>query len=98
MSQSKQALSTQNLYQRITTILDRAQGQVVRTVNHSMVISYWLIGREIVEEIQQGEERAKYGKQLISDLSQRLNVKYGSGFSIANLRNFRQFYQSGLCT
>jgi len=93
MSQSKQALSTQNLYQRITTILDRAQGQVVRTVNHSMVISYWLIGREIVEEIQQGEERAKYGKQLISDLSQRLNVKYGSGFSIANLRNFRQFYQ-----
>jgi predicted nuclease of restriction endonuclease-like (RecB) superfamily len=92
MSQSKQALSTQNLYQRITTILDRAQGQVVRTVNHCMVISYWLIGREIVEEIQQGEERAGYGKQVVSELSQRLNEKYGSGFSVTSLKYFKSFY------
>jgi len=40
-----------------------------------MIIAYWLIGREIVQAIQGGEERAEYGKQIIKDLSGRLNHK-----------------------
>ena len=58
-----------------------------------MVIAYWLIGREIVHEIQGGTKRATYGKQTIEQLSKKLTSKYGSGFSVANLRNFRQFYE-----
>jgi predicted nuclease of restriction endonuclease-like (RecB) superfamily len=57
-----------------------------------MVTAYWLIGREIVEEEQKGQERAKYGSYLLSELSFRLTNKYGKGFSIGNLKHIRQFY------
>lgn len=80
------------LFDRIVTILDEARGNVVRAVNTGMVTAYWLIGREIVEEVQGGAERAEYGKQLLSDLSTRLMRRYGSGFSVPNLQNFRKFY------
>lgn len=59
-----------------------------------MVISYWLIGREIVHVLQAGEDRAEYGMHLINDLSNRLIERYGKGFSVPNLKLFRQFYQS----
>jgi len=46
-----------------------------------MVTAYWLIGREIVMELQGGDERAEYGKQVIENLSERLTNRYGKGFS-----------------
>jgi len=81
------------LFDRIVTILEQARGNVVQAVNTNMVLAYWLIGREIVEEIQRGEERAEYGEQVLENLSVRLTDRYGKGFSVANLKNFRQFYQ-----
>jgi predicted nuclease of restriction endonuclease-like (RecB) superfamily len=57
-----------------------------------MVIAYWLIGREIVEEIQNGSDRAEYGKQIIENLSKYLNQRYKKGFSVSNLKYFRSFY------
>jgi len=57
-----------------------------------MVIAYWLIGREIVQELQGGDERAEYGKQVIENLSKQLTERYGRGFSTTNLRYFRTFY------
>ncbi|MFA6713735.1 MAG: PDDEXK nuclease domain-containing protein [Victivallales bacterium] len=83
---------TTHLFERIVSILEEARNNVVRSVNSNMVIAYWLIGREIVENIQSGEERAEYGKQVIEELSDKLNSRYGSGFSVPNLKNFRQFY------
>ena len=50
------------------------------------------VGKRIVEEEQKGENRAKYGQALIKDLSIELNAEFGKGFSVANLKNFRQFY------
>jgi hypothetical protein len=47
----------------------------------------------IVEDEQQGKERAAYGKNVLKDLSGRLNEKFGKGFSEQNLRNMRQFFQ-----
>ena len=82
------------LFERIVAILEEARGNLVRAVNTQMVTAYWLIGREIVEEIQGGEERATYGKQVIESLSARLTERYGKGFSVPNLKNFRQFYQA----
>jgi hypothetical protein len=76
----------------VTTILEQARSNVVRSVNSEMVIAYWLVGREIVEEEQQGEKRAEYGKRLIADLSQRLTEHYEKRFSVAHLKNLRQFY------
>ena len=81
-----------DLFARVVSILEQVRANVVRAVNSNMVIAYWLIGREIVQVIQGGDERAEYGKQIIKDLSVRLNKKYGKGFSTSNLWYFRQFY------
>lgn len=80
------------LFERVAGILESARGRVVRSVNHETITTYWLIGREIVQALQGGEARAQYGATLISGLSQRLTKRYGTGFSAANLKNFRQFY------
>ncbi|MBN1625643.1 MAG: DUF1016 family protein [Deltaproteobacteria bacterium] len=80
------------LFDRIVSILEQARGNVVRAVNTNMVLAYWLIGREIVEEIQRGRGRAKYGEKVIEDLSARLTTRYAQGFSVANLQWFRKFY------
>lgn len=82
------------LFGRVATILDEARGQVVQVVNTQMVRAYWLIGREMVQALQGGEERAAYGKKVVADLSARLTERYGPGFSAPNLKNFRQFYQA----
>jgi predicted nuclease of restriction endonuclease-like (RecB) superfamily len=81
-----------NLFDRVVVIIEKALANVVRSINNNMVIAYWLIGRESVQEIQGGEERAEYGKQVIEQLSVRLTEKYGRGFSTTNLRYFRTFY------
>ena len=83
-----------SLFDRVVDILEEARSNVVRAVNSNMVLACWLIGREIVQELQGGEERAEYGKQVVEDLSKSLIERYGSGFSIANIKNFRQFYQA----
>lgn len=82
-----------DLFDRIVAILEEARRQVVHAVNSEMVTSYWHIGREIVQELQGGGRRAKYGEQLLAGLSERLTQRYGEGFSVTNLRYMRQFYQ-----
>lgn len=88
------AVDVDSLFARVVSILEQARTNVVRSVNNNMVIAYWLIGREIVQELQSGEERAEYGKRLISELSERLTKKYGSGFSTTNMWYFRQIYMT----
>jgi predicted nuclease of restriction endonuclease-like (RecB) superfamily len=82
----------QNIYRRIKVILETAQTAVARTVNTTHVIANWLIGREIVEEEQQGNKRASYGKNEIIELSNKLQLEFGSGYSMQNLFYMRQFY------
>jgi hypothetical protein len=80
-----------SLMDRVVSILEQARSNVARAVNSNMVIAYWLIGREIVEALQSGEQRAEYGLSLLNDLSEKLGRRYGQGFSITNLRYFRLF-------
>ena len=80
------------VFGRIVDILEEARSHVSRTVNSAMVVAYWLIGQEIVEEEQKGQKRADYGKALLQDLSQRLNKLYGGGFSLTTLQDCRKFY------
>ena len=81
-----------NLYSRIAGILQAAKENVVRAVNQTMVYTYYEIGRMIVEDEQQGKERAEYGMQILEDLSLKLTRNFGKGFSIVNLRQMRAFY------
>ncbi len=82
----------ETLFDRVSSILDEARRNVVRAVNSNMVIAYWLIGREIVHELQGGEARAEYGKKVIEDLSLRLTERFGRGYSEQSLQNYRRFY------
>ena len=86
------AAKPEELFFRIVSILEQARGNVVRAANTNMVLAYWLTGREIVHDLQAGEERAEYGKQMLADLSSRLIQRYGNGYSVPNLQNFRKFY------
>ena len=83
-----------SLADAIATQIEQARGQLRQTVNSVMVQSYWNIGRLIVEDEQQGESRAEYGKQQLQQLSQQLTERLGKGFDITNLRKMRTFYQA----
>ncbi len=82
------------LYQRIREILDNARNKVYRTANFEMVQAYWNVGKEIVEEEQQGKDRADYGTYLLIELSAKLTKEYGKGFTETNLRYMRLFYNA----
>lgn len=82
------------LYSKIADLLKIAKQNVVRAVNQTMVYTYYEIGRMIVEDEQQGKERAEYGKQVLKELSEQLTDDFGKGFSVDNLQNMRQFYQA----
>jgi predicted nuclease of restriction endonuclease-like (RecB) superfamily len=85
---------TEALFDRVISILEQARNHVVRAVNTQMVLAYWLIGREIVEELQRGEKRTEYGQQILELLSAGLTARYGRGYSVTNLKYFRLFYQA----
>ncbi len=81
-----------NLYSKIAELLQSARQQVVRSVNRTMVYTYYEIGRMIVEDEQQGKKRAEYGKRVLKELSAKLTAEFGKGFSKRNLEQMRQFY------
>ena len=78
-------------YEKIQTILASARSKVYQTANFAMVEAYWQIGRSIVIE-QGGADRAEYGARLLNELSRRMTRDFGKGFTVANLKNMRQFY------
>lgn len=80
------------LYSRIAQIIALARQKVASTVNLTMVHTYFEIGRMIVEEEQQGKERAAYGKAVLKALSVKLLATFGKGFSVDNLERMKKFY------
>jgi len=77
-------------YGKVRETVLTAKNKVYAAVNFTMVEAYWEIGKEIAEAIG---DRAEYGKQLLSYLSEQLTVEFGQGFTVRNLRAMRQFYQ-----
>lgn len=80
------------LARKISSLLKNAREKVVREINQTMVLTYYEIGRLIVEEEQHGKDRAEYGRELIKGLSEKLTNVFGKGFSVTNLKQMRQFY------
>ena len=81
-----------NYINEIKTILKNARQKAYTAVNSAMVEAYWEIGRRIVEEEQNGKERAEYGKEILQNLSKELTEEFGKGYSYRTLREIRQFY------
>jgi len=86
-------LQNTQLLQNISSLLDNARKKVAVAVNQTIVLTYYEIGRMIVEDEQNGGNRAEYGKAVLKDLSLHLTEKFGRGFSEDNLFNMRKFYQ-----
>jgi len=82
----------QQTYERIRAILSDARARAYRAINTAMVAAYWEIGRAIVEQEQQGQQRAEYGQALLEELSSRLKSEFGKGFDPSNLAKMRAFY------
>ncbi|MFT2096935.1 PDDEXK nuclease domain-containing protein [Marinomonas sp. 2405UD66-6] len=82
----------QHLLTTISSTFSDGQEKTVAAINVNLVMTYWKIGQHIVEFEQQGEATAGYGKQLLSQLSKDLKLQHGKGFSLSNLKRFRQFY------
>jgi predicted nuclease of restriction endonuclease-like (RecB) superfamily len=85
---------TTNYIIDIKQILAQARQKAYAAINFAMTEAYWLIGKRIVEEEQQGKERAAYGEEILKTLSIELTKEFGKGFSERSLRDFRQFYLS----
>ncbi len=82
-----------DIYEEIRNLLKSARENIVLNVNSTMTKTYFLIGKRIVEEEQNGNKRAEYGKSLLKTLSQKLSQEFGKGFSETNLEQMRKFYK-----
>ena len=80
------------LFENISKLIDEARKHVKTTVNAAMAYTYFGVGKYIIEDEQQGEKRAAYGKAVLKNLSVRLTDKYGKGWSVATLKNAKKFY------
>lgn len=82
------------LFDSIRELLINSRSQLIKTVNTVMVQTYWQIGKLIVEDEQEGNTRAAYGKQVLENLAKELQREFGKGFDSRNLRHMRAFYLS----
>jgi predicted nuclease of restriction endonuclease-like (RecB) superfamily len=88
------SLVENSFYKEIKKLLQDARQKVYQSINSTMTLTYYKIGKRIVEEEQGGEKRAEYGKALLKNLSEQLSKEFGKGYSEQNLKNMRQFYLS----
>ena len=80
------------LFENIKNLIKESQNRIITAISNTMSLTYFEIGRMIVEEEQKGELRANYGKQIIKTLSIKLTKDFGQGFSMRNIEQMRQFY------
>lgn len=80
------------LFEEVSALIESARYSVIRATNVTMVTTYFLIGRQIIEHEQAGKIRADYAKSILKNLSKALNKRFGKGFSEDNLSNMRRFY------
>jgi len=92
MSSEELSISKDEIYKNIRESIVNAQTKVYSVVNFAMVQAYWEIGKEIYEACGEND-RAEYGKNLLAEISKLLTKEFGKGFTIANLKNMRQFYR-----
>lgn len=87
-------LPINNLCRNSIELVEYARSITARQINLVQLMTFYAIGRWIVEVEQQGESRAKYGRHIIKNLSEAMNTQFGRGFSVDTLENARKFYQT----
>lgn len=87
-------ISQDLLFQGIRELISNAREKVFRVANSTLLLTYWQIGQLIVEDEQNGKDRAEYGKFVLKNLSKQLTLEFGKGFDYTNLSNMRKFYNA----
>lgn len=82
------------LFSEIKEIILQSRQRVFRMANSVLLETYWQIGKLIIEDEQQGKDRAEYGKAVLKTLANQLTLEFGKGFDDSNLRNMRSFYKA----
>jgi len=82
------------LFSKIAGLIEESRHRVATTVNTAMVYTYYEVGRYIVEDEQQGNYRAEYGKAVLKELAERLTEQFGKGWSEKHLRRCRFFFNT----
>ncbi|WP_456315463.1 PDDEXK nuclease domain-containing protein [Pseudomonas shirazensis] len=80
------------LFSEIKEIILESRQRVFKIANSFLLETYWQIGKLIIEDEQQGKERADYGKSTLKNLANQLTFEFGKGFDERNLNNMRAFY------
>lgn len=80
------------LFNEIEKVIVENRTKMTYQINNTLVNTYFHIGKIIVENEQNGNIRAEYGKDVLKNLSKKLTNKYGTGFSLSGLYNMRLFY------
>jgi predicted nuclease of restriction endonuclease-like (RecB) superfamily len=81
-----------SLVSDIRNIIEEGRRRAFASAGQIAILTYWNIGRRIVEEEQSGNIRAEYGKMLVPDLAEKLTSEYGSGYGKRDLAYYRKFY------
>ena len=92
MKNSPQTQLDIKMIEEIKEIISKGRENVLYAVNNELLIAYWNVGKIIVENEQNGNIKAEYGKQIMLQLSKELTKLLGKGFSVANLQFMRRFY------
>ena len=82
----------ETLVKDVQHIIENGRKQAYASINQLSIITYWNVGRRIVEEEQCGKARAVYGTQLIKKLADTLTPVYGNSYSKRNLDYYKKFY------
>lgn len=80
------------MIEEIREVIITSRKKISYEVNHTMLNAYWNVGRIIVENEQNGNIKAEYGREVVKELSRELRKTLGTGFSVSNLFNMRKFY------
>ena len=84
--------SAAKFFENVAQIIENARSFVGRTADLTMCLTYFEVGRMIVEEEQGGKARAEYGSRLMPELANYLTEKFKRGYSLSTLKNAKQFY------
>lgn len=84
--------ANRNLFLSVKILIEQAQTHIVRNVNTTILLTYFEIGRMVVEDEQGGNKRADYARRVLKSLSTDLTKEFGKGYSVDNLQWMRRFY------
>lgn len=82
------------IIKEITDLVNQTRTNLAQQINKSIVYVYWNIGRIIVSNENEYNNRLEYGGEVLKGLSKELTKYLGKGYSISNLKYMRVFYRA----